>query len=805
MSLILQRMRNTSISTKVAVACIVAIFLIFFCLASMLYLYTKRSFYENSIEELKREARMIRQTIEIFNGAAKGGAEQILNVFSNYFKDDFTLDPSRTTRIADAEVPVLKNGSEVLNLNNHHVDNLTKATGNSVATIFVKKGDDFIRIATSLKKEDGQRAVGTLLDRGHPAYPLALKGETYVGKARLFGRDYMTKYKPIRDNANRVIGILFVGFDITEALKGMLNNFKQIKIGQTGYVYILNAREGKDKGTVMMHPALEGKNIIDAKDAKGREFIREIIDKKEGIIEYPWINKELGESFARDKIVAFDYVKDWQWVVAAGSYTDEVMQHAFLIRNIIMAGTIVSSILIGLILFFVVKRMLGGLHGLSDNIDSITKGDLTVRFSHTSDDEIGSISKHINKLAETFNDLISGLSQGAMNVITSVDILRLKSLKTAQGAKIQSQQSSAIATAAEQMNQTIGDIARNASTSSQSSEKAVEAAIKGKRIADDAINTVNKVDETTNSLSQMITQLNERVSEIGGIVTVIKDIADQTNLLALNAAIEAARAGEQGRGFAVVADEVRKLAEKTIKATEEVSEKIYSVQSGSSETMKTMQEASGEVTRATEQIRQTGLVLEEITQSMEAAKDQIIQIATAIEEQSAASQDVASNIEKNSQIASEIEKMSEEVLKEVANLIDVADYLRNSSTMFKTDTDKYTIFDLTKADHRAFVARVFNAIHNNVALDPNSLPDHMSCRLGKWYFGQGSKICGHMSAYKEMNNPHEKIHSIAKEALRAAQAGDKAKAEELLQQMEEISVNIAKMLDDLKRECKGNR
>lgn len=801
-NIINQLQSNLSLSWKVSIVSFVSITIIFTIFSFVLFNSIKNYFFESDIKNLKDQTNFIKHHIEQFDFVTKENVATASRIFSGLFKDDFSIDNSKQFTYGDLQVSALKNGSDILNSNNSYVDKFTQITGSSVATIFVRHGDDFVRIATSLKKEDGSRAVGTKLDRNHPGYGAVLKGEIYFGKARLFGKDYMTKYTPIKDKNNQVIGILFVGTNISEPLSKLFAYLKSIKVGDTGYIYILDAREGKDKGTFVLHPTLEGKNGIDAKDASGRLFIKEIIDKKEGVIEYPWKNPN--ETSPRNKIAVYTYIKEWQWVVASGSYSEEVLKNAIIMRNYLIIGTILSAIIIGIVISLLMKYLLKGIQKLCNDIDLIIKGDLTVKFEAKNNDEIGHISKQLNKLTETFNDLISGLIQGSMNVITSVDILRLKSYKTSQGAKSQSEQSSAIAAAAEEMNQTIGDIAKNASISSETSERAVLSAAKGKEIVNDSIATVNNVDTTTNTLAQLLARLNNRVEEIGSIVTVIKDIADQTNLLALNAAIEAARAGEQGRGFAVVADEVRKLAEKTIKATVEISEKIQAVQNESAETVSTMDQTSREVRNANQKISQAGLVLDEIASSMEQAKDQIIQIATAIEEQSSASHEIASNVQKNSDISLDIQQMSEEVLREVSNLIDVANYLRNSSTLFITYSDKYTIFDLTKADHKAFVAQVFNAIHNNIAMDPDKLPDHRNCRLGKWYASKGAQACGHISTFREIDVPHEKIHSLAKEAIRVAQSGDKVKAEKLFQEVEELSMTISKLLDKLKDECKSN-
>ncbi len=346
-------------------------------------------------------------------------------------------------------------------------------------------------------------------------------------------------------------------------------------------------------------------------------------------------------------------------------------------------GTVIIGILIVLIYTLVKRLAIIPVRNIKDSLHRIASGDLTVTLDTHSTDDIGQTITQMNSMTNSFSKMISSITSSAKNVVSSVAVLKDRSVQTAEGAKNQSLQASQIATAAEEMSQTITDIAKNASVASETSAEAMEIANKGKEVADGAVNTVNGVYTSTVELASMVERLNNRVGEIGDIVTVIKDIADQTNLLALNAAIEAARAGEQGRGFAVVADEVRKLAERTIKATAEISEKISAVQTESDQTTRSMEEASGQVTKATGYIRDVGDSLNHIVVAVERVRNQITQIATAVDEQSAASEEVARNIEKTSAIAQDMENMSQDVMKEVNNLTRVVELLNQSVSGFK--------------------------------------------------------------------------------------------------------------------------
>jgi methyl-accepting chemotaxis protein len=351
------------------------------------------------------------------------------------------------------------------------------------------------------------------------------------------------------------------------------------------------------------------------------------------------------------------------------------------------------------------------------------------------------------------------------------------------------------------MSRSIGDIARNASLAADTSTGALNIAAKGKQIADHAVASVQEVHKSSVELAAMVEKLNNRVEEIDGIVVLIKNIADQTNLLALNAAIEAARAGEQGRGFAVVADEVRKLAEKTIKATGEISGKIENVQTESKQTAAFMIEATDKSAGAAESIGGVGDALNSILGEIQKVKDEVTKIAAAVEEQSATTEQVTINIESTSSIAGEIEKLADSVSIEVAKLAAVADELRVATAGVRTQGGAVIMLELAKNDHRGFVGKIASCLRGEVSLDPNQLPDHHTCRFGKWYDKEGMRICGQKSSFRAVEEPHDRIHRLAKEAVAACNAGNKGKADQLLNEIEAVSKQLIVFVDQIKSEC----
>jgi len=352
---------------------------------------------------------------------------------------------------------------------------------------------------------------------------------------------------------------------------------------------------------------------------------------------------------------------------------------------IILASISLALLILSIgIILFITHSIIKPLSDAVRYAGTVANGDLTVTIENKgAHDEISTVTTGINNMVASFSTMLAGVQKGSHEVMDAVGILSTQTKKTAEGAKSQAGQAAQIAATAEEMSQTITDIAKNASEAADTSTATMKMAEEGKSVADGAVDTVNKVYTTTVELSAMVEKLNKSSSEVGDIVTLIKGIADQTNLLALNAAIEAARAGEQGRGFAVVADEVRKLAEKTIKATDDISAKITAIQTDSSQTSQSMAEASREVTQATEFMKNVGGSLKSILNGVNKVRGQITHIATAVEEQSSASEEVATNIESTAAIARNAETMAGTVLNEVEGIKSVADSLQSSVSRFK--------------------------------------------------------------------------------------------------------------------------
>ncbi|GFO61153.1 methyl-accepting chemotaxis protein [Geomonas silvestris] len=318
------------------------------------------------------------------------------------------------------------------------------------------------------------------------------------------------------------------------------------------------------------------------------------------------------------------------------------------------AGQSAIALMIGLGIFAVVLSILTSLvitrgvrnplKEMTDSITAIAEGDLTRRVSYQSRDELGQLSEHFNKFAAKLQQIMVQLAGEACRVASASTELRSTAHLMAEGTEEVVAQAGTVATAGEEMAATSSDIAQNCHLAAEGAQRANQAALEGSGVVQTTVRVMGLIAERVQGAAQTVESLGSRSDQIGAIVGTIEDIADQTNLLALNAAIEAARAGEQGRGFAVVADEVRALAERTTRATKEISEMIRTIQSETRSAVSAMEEGNREVERGTQEAARSGHALEDILEQINAVTVQAQQIATAAEQQTATTSEISSNM-----------------------------------------------------------------------------------------------------------------------------------------------------------------
>jgi len=313
-------------------------------------------------------------------------------------------------------------------------------------------------------------------------------------------------------------------------------------------------------------------------------------------------------------------------------------------RMVIISLVALSLAIAALALPWILKSITGPLQTAIRTANRIADKDLTVEISEVDGTETGQLMAAMREMVANLKEMITRTVQISGGISLASNELHSAAVQMATGAEEVAAQTNTVATASEEMSATSCDIARNCTMAAEASQQTTASAAAGAEIVNDTITGMSAIAQRVQRTAGTVEALGTRSEQIGAIVGTIEDIADQTNLLALNAAIEAARAGEQGRGFAVVADEVRALAERTTKATREIGEMIKAIQNETREAVKVMNEGVAEVEKGAVSSRKSEGALKEIMGRVDEVTMQINQIATAAEQQTATTGEVTSNI-----------------------------------------------------------------------------------------------------------------------------------------------------------------
>lgn len=444
------------------------------------------------------------------------------------------------------------------------------------------------------------------------------------------------------------------------------------------------------KPTMLMHPEkpeLDGQDVSNTQDPTGKRIFIEMVNvasrQGEGFVHYLWAKP--GHQEPVEKISYIKDFADWGWILGSGIYVDDVQEIFIADMQKGLLHLSIAIILIVVFATFITRSIAKPLEKLVKLMHRVgTDNDLTLRAKVQGTDEIGVVAKNFNQMLTAFQSTVDTLVNSVSSVSSASAQLTQATASTNQSIQRQHQEIEMVATAMNEMSATVDEVARNTGSTAESAQRACDEADQGKQVVEEAKSAIMQLAEEVQKASSVINGLEQDCNNIGSILDVIRGISEQTNLLALNAAIEAARAGEQGRGFAVVADEVRVLAMRTNDSVAEIEEMIQKLQTGSRNAVDVMDRETTRASDSVEHIVEVESALNNINSRVDTILSMSEQIATATEQQSAVTAEMNQNVVNINDMAGVTSEGSKETSEATEHLNELAMQLSLLAGKFKS-------------------------------------------------------------------------------------------------------------------------
>ncbi|QET03860.1 HAMP domain-containing protein [Cupriavidus pauculus] len=601
-------------------------------------------------DAITAESQTLRELVGQLDDTMLQEADRFMLSFAAVLPGPYAVDPSQTIEVSGKPTPAFLSGDLQLNNSFEIPDRFLATTGGTVSTVFARTGDDFVRVTTSLKKQDGERAVGTLLDRSGAAYAAISAGRSYRALTWLFGKPYMSKYEPVKDVGGKIVGALYVGVNVEAELASLKNRIRRKTINGTGHFMVIDAKAGADQGKVMVDKlGSEGTSLLDAKDADGGTWVRDMIAARDGTLTH---TIALGGTSPTERLTAFVTYPEWQWLIAGSVPMATLRDELVASRNRFLIGGLLAALAVSAAFWWLLRRMVSQpLAHAAEAASRLAAGDLTTRLDSQRGDEIGELMRAIDGVGQGLTGIVDKVraSIGAIAGSTS----QIASGNADLSARTAAQAGSLERTVAslEQLTTTVQQNAENAQDADGAVTSAAEAARAG--------------GETVGRVVTTMADIHKNAQQVVDIIGMIDGIAFQTNILALNAAVEAARAGEHGRGFAVVAGEVRSLAQRSANAAGEIKQLIERTVTDLKSGNEAVQQAGNAIDDMVRRVEGIAALMGDISVASREQSQGLTQISGAVAEMDITTQQNAALVEEAAAAAESLHYQAQELRQAV--------------------------------------------------------------------------------------------------------------------------------------------